>query len=66
MPTEYYEVEMGEPAIRRRGTDLTIVTIGAALYRAIEAADELEEKHSISTEVIDARFLNPAELRNYR
>ena len=59
VPTEYYEVEMGEPALRRQGVDLTIVTIGAALYRAIEAAGELEEKHGISTEVIDARFLNP-------
>jgi 2-oxoisovalerate dehydrogenase E1 component len=59
VPTEYYEVEMGEPAIRRKGKDLTVVTIGAALYRALEAADELEEKHSISAEVIDARFINP-------
>ena len=59
MPTEYYEVEMGEPALRRQGVDLTVVTIGAALYRALEAADELKEKHGISTEVIDARFLNP-------
>ena len=59
VPTEYYEVEMGEPAFRRKGKDLTVVTIGAALYRALEAADELEEKHSISAEVIDARFINP-------
>ena len=59
VPIEYYEVEMGEPAIRRRGTDLTIVTIGATLYRALEAADELEEKYDLTTEVIDARFINP-------
>jgi 2-oxoisovalerate dehydrogenase E1 component len=59
VPIEYYEVEMGEPAIRRRGTDLTIVTIGAALYRALEAADQLDEKFGLTTEVIDARFINP-------
>ena len=35
VPVEYYEVEMGEPAIRRTGKDLTIVTIGATLYRAL-------------------------------
>ncbi len=59
VPTEYYEVEMGEPAVRRSGNDLTIITVGATLYRALEAAAELEEKHGISTEVIDARFINP-------
>ncbi len=59
VPTEYYEVEMGEPALRRRGGDLTIVTVGAVLYRALEVADELSDKHGISAEVIDARFINP-------
>ena len=41
------------------GEDLTIVTVGAALYRALEAAEELEDKHGITAEVIDARFINP-------
>lgn len=59
VPTEYYEVEMGEPALRRMGSDLTIVTIGATLYKALEAAKELEEEYSVSAEVIDARFINP-------
>jgi 2-oxoisovalerate dehydrogenase E1 component len=59
VPVDYYEVEMGEPAIRRQGRDITIVTIGATLYRALEAAAWLEEKHDVSTEVIDARFINP-------
>lgn len=59
VPTGYYEVEEGEPAIRREGKDLTILTIGATLYRALDAAKELEQKYGLSTEVIDARFLNP-------
>ena len=59
VPTEYYEVEMGEPAVRRTGSDLTILTVGATLYRALEAADILQEKYGLSVEVIDARFLNP-------
>jgi 2-oxoisovalerate dehydrogenase E1 component len=59
VPTGYYEVEMGEPAIRRPGNDLTILTIGATLYRAMEAAAELEQKYGLSAEVIDARFINP-------
>jgi 2-oxoisovalerate dehydrogenase E1 component len=59
VPVEYYEVEMGEPAIRRTGQDLTLVTVGATLYRALEAADELAEKHALTCDVIDARFINP-------
>jgi 2-oxoisovalerate dehydrogenase E1 component len=59
VPIEYYEVEMGEPAVRREGTDLTIVTVGATLYRALDAANELAQEYGLSTEVIDARFINP-------
>ncbi len=59
VPVEYYEVEMGEPVIRRAGRDLTLVTIGATLYRALEAAHELETEYGLSAEVIDARFINP-------
>jgi 2-oxoisovalerate dehydrogenase E1 component len=59
VPIDYYEVELGEPAIRRTGNDLTIVTVGSTLYRALEAAQVLEEKYQLSTEVIDARFINP-------
>jgi 2-oxoisovalerate dehydrogenase E1 component len=59
VPLDYYEVELGEPAIRRTGQDLTIVTIGATLYRALDAAKALEEKYGLSAEVIDARFINP-------
>jgi len=59
VPIDYYEVEMGEPAIRRQGRDITIVTIGATLYRALDAAADLEKNYGLSTEVIDARFINP-------
>jgi 2-oxoisovalerate dehydrogenase E1 component len=59
VPLGYYEVEMGEPAIRHEGTDITIVTVGATLYRALEAATLLETRFGLSAEVIDARFINP-------
>ena len=58
VPIDYYEVPLGEPAVRREGKDITIVTIGATLYRAMEAAKDLEN-YGLSTEVIDARFINP-------
>ncbi|MEZ4671922.1 MAG: thiamine pyrophosphate-dependent enzyme [Anaerolineae bacterium] len=59
VPTDYYEVPLGEPAVRRTGNDVTIITIGATLYRALAAARILEEQYGISAEVIDARFINP-------
>lgn len=59
VPTDYYEVPEGEPAIYRTGTDLTLITVGATLYRALEAADILERDYGLSAEVIDLRFLNP-------
>ena len=59
VPTDYYEVELGEPVVRREGKDITILTVGATLYRALEAAAELESTYGLSAEVIDARFINP-------
>ncbi len=59
VPKECYSVPFGEPAIRKEGSDLTILTIGATLYRALDAAKELEDKYGLSCEVIDARSLVP-------
>jgi 2-oxoisovalerate dehydrogenase E1 component len=59
VPEGYYEIELGEPDIKRKGTDLTILTIGATLYPVIKVAETLQEKYGLSTEVIDARSLVP-------
>jgi 2-oxoisovalerate dehydrogenase E1 component len=59
VPTGYYEIPIGEPDVKKPGKDLTILTIGAALYRAIEAAKILEEKYGLSCEIIDARSIAP-------
>jgi len=59
VPAESYEVTIGEPDVKRVGSDLTILTIGATLYRALEAAQVLQDKYGISAEVIDARSMVP-------
>ncbi|NOZ73502.1 MAG: dehydrogenase [Chloroflexi bacterium] len=59
VPVDYYEVPLGEPAVRRQGSDVTILTLGATLYRALDAATELQNKYGVSAEVIDLRFINP-------
>ena len=59
VPAESYEVPFGEPDVKREGTDVTILTIGAVLYRGLAAAKKLEEQYGISAEVIDARSIVP-------
>ncbi len=58
VPEGYYEVPLGEGAIRKEGKDITIVTLGAALYKGMEAAEELA-KFGIDAEVIDMRSAVP-------
>jgi 2-oxoisovalerate dehydrogenase E1 component len=59
VPEGYYEIPIGEPDVKRIGNDITILSIGATLYRALEAADILNEKYNLSAEIIDARSLVP-------
>lgn len=59
VPEGYYEIPEGEPAIRKQGKDLTIATLGATLYKAMEAATILESRYGLSVEVMDLRFINP-------
>lgn len=59
VPAESYEIAIGEPDIKRAGSDVTILTIGAVLYRALEAAKILDEKYGLSAEIIEARSVVP-------
>ena len=58
VPDDDYVVPLGKAAIRREGRDLTIVTFGAMVYTALEAARLLEEA-GVQAEVIDLRSLAP-------
>ncbi|MDP4133631.1 MAG: thiamine pyrophosphate-dependent enzyme [Bacillota bacterium] len=59
VPEGYYEIPIGEPDVKIAGSDVTILSIGATLYRVVEAAKELKEKYNVSAEVIDARSIVP-------
>ena len=59
VPEGYYEIPLGEPDIKRKGSDITILTIGSTLYMALKAADKLQNEYGISAEIIDARSLVP-------
>ena len=59
VPEGYYEIPLGEPDVKRVGSDITILTIGATLYRAMDAAKILSEKYGVEAEIIDARSIVP-------
>jgi 2-oxoisovalerate dehydrogenase E1 component len=59
VPEGFYEVEIGKPDVKQTGEDLTILSVGATLYRVLDAAKELQEQHGLSCEIIDARSLVP-------
>jgi pyruvate dehydrogenase E1 component beta subunit len=61
VPEEDYFIPFGEAAIRREGTDVSIVAIGYMVDLALTAAEELE-KEGISAEVIDPRTLEPLDM----
>lgn len=58
LPEEDYIVPLGQAAIRRVGTDVTLVSYGQNVYHCIAAADELA-KLGVHAEVIDLRSLVP-------
>jgi 2-oxoisovalerate dehydrogenase E1 component len=59
VPKEYYEIEIGDVNIVRRGSDVTVLTVGATLYKAAEAADILQNKYGVSAEIINLHSLVP-------
>ncbi|MFT4890385.1 MAG: pyruvate dehydrogenase E1 component beta subunit [Halobacteriales archaeon] len=57
VPNDSYEVPLGEAAIRREGSDVSVYTWGAMTRPTIEAAENLEGE--IDAEVVDLRTLAP-------
>jgi pyruvate dehydrogenase E1 component beta subunit len=51
-------IPLGKALVRREGTDVTVVAYMGMMYRAMEAAEELE-KEGISVELVDPRTLRP-------
>ena len=62
VPEEEYVIELGKAKVVRAGEDITVVTYGAMVRVALEAADTAEEEDQISVEVIDMRTLLPFDI----
>jgi pyruvate/2-oxoglutarate/acetoin dehydrogenase E1 component len=58
IPEDDYVVEIGKAKVVREGRDLSIITFGAQVLNALDAAEELE-KEGLDVEVIDLRTLAP-------
>ena len=59
LPEEEILTPIGKARLAREGRDLTIVTWSALVWKALEAADRLEQEDGLSIEVLDLRSLLP-------
>jgi 2-oxoisovalerate dehydrogenase E1 component len=58
-PGPDYTIPFGKAKVVQSGTDLTVITYGAVVPRALQAAQKLEREHGFKVELIDLRCLNP-------
>ncbi|MCU1301172.1 MAG: dehydrogenase, component [Candidatus Sulfotelmatobacter sp.] len=58
-PGPDYMIPFGKAKVVQPGTDLTVITYGAVVPRALQAAQKLEREHGVKVELIDLRCLNP-------
>jgi 2-oxoisovalerate dehydrogenase E1 component len=58
-PGPDYMIPFGKAKVVQPGTSLTVITYGAVVPRALQAAQKLEREHRVSVELIDLRTLNP-------
>ena len=58
-PGPDYMIPFGKAKVVHPGMHLTVITYGAVVPRALQAAQKLEREHHISAELIDLRTLNP-------
>ena len=58
LPENPVPVDIDRAIVRRPGTDITVITYGVGLFKALNAADKLS-KDGIETEVVDLRTLRP-------
>jgi 2-oxoisovalerate dehydrogenase E1 component len=61
-PGPDFMIPFGKAAVRREGSDVTIVTCGALVKRSLDAAKLAQDEHGIDAEVIDLRTVKPLDM----
>jgi pyruvate/2-oxoglutarate/acetoin dehydrogenase E1 component len=59
MPAGDHVVPIGKARLARGGRDLSIITYAATVWKALEAAEQLEREDGLSVEILDLRSLSP-------
>jgi pyruvate/2-oxoglutarate/acetoin dehydrogenase E1 component len=59
LPAGDHVVPIGKARIARQGRDVSIITYAATVWKAVEAAEQLEKEDGLSVEVVDLRSLAP-------
>ena len=58
-PGPDYTIPFGKAKVVQAGTDISVITYGAVVPRALQAAQKIEREHGVKVELIDLRCLNP-------
>lgn len=62
VPSEYYEIPLGQAHVGRKGKDVTLIGWGSQHHQNMQAAEELAIEKNLDVEVINLRTLNPLDI----
>jgi 2-oxoisovalerate dehydrogenase E1 component beta subunit len=62
VPDERFETPIGPADVKRKGSDLTVVSYGYFLHQCLEAAERLQQDEGASAEVVDVRTIAPLDM----
>ncbi|MBN2365960.1 MAG: pyruvate dehydrogenase [Calditrichaeota bacterium] len=62
VPSKWTKIPLGQAAVRKTGTNLTIVSLGVGVHRSLECSKILQD-NNISAEIIDLRTVSPLDIR---
>jgi pyruvate dehydrogenase E1 component beta subunit len=64
VPHKWKPLPIGKAVLRRDGSDLTLVSVGVGVHRALEAA-EIMEKEGVTASVLDLRTVSPLDKESF-